>query len=979
MSAVLAPRWSFEGAFHDAAGGLALIGMDGRWLAINDAACDLLGRSRTHLEGRFAAGACELEDAVTLIHHIESAIDGGPRAFDLELRMPRLDGSRSWLRLQASVIPDPRGAPGYLAATLHDVTEQRRAREERDAFFDLCPDPLAIATHDGVIQRVNRAWEVALGWSSEEMRAQPFIELVHPDDRERTAAESERTFAGQATPRFRNRYKVKSGGYRWLEWQVRLGGDGRMHAIARDVTEQQQAMIIFEAEMKRRRQRLDEAEQRLDVHVNNTPLAVVEFDARLRVRRWSARAEALFGWAEEEVIGDRPDQWRFIHEDDADIVATAMLSLVTGEAPSQIVRNRNYTRDGRVVHCEWFMSAVFDDAGHLLSMLAFAQDVTARVQAEAEAAEREALFRATFEQAPVGIAHVGLDGRWLRVNRTLCEFLGHPVDTLLDLSFQDITHPDDLDRDLALVQQVLDGQLERYEIRKRYLHRDGHVLWAHLTVSLRRDAEGRPLHFISVVEDIAATVEAEQTIRDARDELEVRVIERTRELESTNLTLAVEVEQRRDAESALRESELRIRTILENSHDAFIACEDDGRIAEWNRAAEAVFGWRRTEVIGRSLGEMIVPPALRQPHEAGMARFLAGGDARVLDQRLQLPARHRNGHEFPVEMTISLVRLGRRRLFTAFLHDISERVAAERQLRESEARLRTITDNVTAMIAYVGPDLHYRFANGAYADWFGRDDADIAGLHMRDVLGDENMRMAQPFVDRVLAGEQVNFDRVRISPDGDERHVTFTYIPDGTSTIDGGRGFFVAAHDVSMHKRLAQVLEHRALSDELTGLPNRAAWTRALNEASQRAAREAVGTAVMFLDLDGFKRVNDTHGHEVGDAVLREFAARLRRCVGGGDLVARLSGDEFVILLQQADDVGSVAEHVAASIAIAMRPAFEIGELRLSMAGSIGIAVQRDGAVDGARLMREADEAMYETKRTRDGMPFRRVELVAAN
>ena len=125
---------------------------------------------------------------------------------------------------------------------------------------------------------------------------------------------------------------------------------------------------------------------------------------------------------------------------------------------------------------------------------------------------------------------------------------------------------------------------------------------------------------------------AERMIRESRDELELRVVERTRELEGANRTLAVEVEQRRDVEAALRESELRIRTILENSHDAFVACEEDGRVVEWNRAAEAVFGWRRSEVIGRSLGELIVPPALRYAHDNGADDVIfVGSDGGVLE------------------------------------------------------------------------------------------------------------------------------------------------------------------------------------------------------------------------------------------------------------------------------------------------------------------------------------------------------------
>jgi diguanylate cyclase (GGDEF)-like protein/PAS domain S-box-containing protein len=960
MSAI--PQWSFEAAFRHAAGGLALIGLDGRWLEANPTLCRLLGRDRERLIGRSVVGTCETADAVALMQQLEQVHEGGVGAFQLELRVPRLDGSHSWLRMDASVVPDATGRPAYLGASLVDVTEQRQARSDRDAFFDLCADPLAIVAPNGTFERVNSAWCAALGWTPAEMRGASFLDFVHPDDRTRTLEEAERITAGRPTPRFRNRYRVKRGGHRWLEWQSRSGDDGRIHAIARDVTEQQQALLIFEAEMTRRRQRLDEAEQRLDVHVNNTPLAVVEFDARLRVRRWSSRAATLFGWSEEEVVGDRPDQWRFIHEDDADTVATAMLSLVTGESPSQVVHYRTYTRDGRVLHCDWFMSAVFDDAGQLLSMLAFAQDVTARVQAEAEAAEREALFRATFEQAPVGIAHVGLDGQWLRVNRTLCEFFGHAQDDLLAMTFQQLTHPDDLQRDVELLHQLLDGRIERYEIRKRYLHRDGRELWAQLTVSLRRGADGAPLHFISVVEDIAATVEAERAIRLAHDGLELRVADRTRELEGANRTLAVEIEQRRDAEAALRESETRTRTILENSHDAFVACDEDGNVTEWNRSAEAVFGWRRSETVGRSLSELIVPPRLRAAHEAGMARFLAGGTATVLDQRLQLPARHRNGHEFPIELTISLVKIGRRRLFTAFLHDISDRMAAERQLRESEARLRTITDNVPALIGFVGPDLRYRFTNAAYRDWFGVEPEALVDRPMRDLLGDALFAYIQPYAQRVLAGEQVDFDVDFPRVDGGVRHAHATYTP-AFDTDGRVAGFYVTTQDVTVHKQLAQVLEQRALRDELTGLPNRAAWTRALDAGLARAERESLGAAVMFLDLDDFKEVNDTHGHEVGDEVLREFARRLRASVRGSDVVARLAGDEFVVLLDGAADPAAAAEAVARTILQAMDAPFEIGAHRLPIAGSIGIAAQAAGRFDRERLLRRADEAMYAAKR----------------
>jgi diguanylate cyclase (GGDEF)-like protein/PAS domain S-box-containing protein len=507
-----------------------------------------------------------------------------------------------------------------------------------------------------------------------------------------------------------------------------------------------------------------------------------------------------------------------------------MLSLVSGVSPSQVMHYRTYPRDGRVLHCDWFMWAVFDDVGRLTSLLAFAQDVTARVRAEAEAAEREALFRATFEQAPVGIAHVGLDGRWLRVNHTLGDFFGHAPAQLLTMTFQQLTHPDDLDTDLGQLARLLAGEIDRYELRKRYLHADGHALWAQLTVSLRRDAAGRPLHFISVVEDIRATVEAEQALRRARDGLEARVAERTRDLESANRTLAVEVEQRRGAEAALR---------------------------------------------------------------------------------------------------------------------------------ESEARLRTITDNVPALIGYIGADLRYRFNNAAYRDWFDAEPAHILGRSMRELLGDALFATLTPHVARVLAGEQVDFDIDYARPGGGVRHAHAVYTPafDDAGTVTG---FYVTTQDITVHRQLAQVLEQRALRDELTGLPNRAALAQAL---AAGAAQDSAGAAVMFLDLDGFKAVNDSHGHEVGDAVLREFARRLSASVRTGDLVARLSGDEFVVLLDAVDTPARAAEAVAGAILAAMEPPFEVGGHRLAIRSSIGAAVQAAGRFDRARLLRLADAAMYAAKR----------------
>ena len=716
-------------------------------------------------------------------------------------------------------------------------TRPARGAATPGAFFELVPEPLAVASADGRFLHVNRAWQAVLGWTPAEMVGRPFLDFVHPDDLERTLAEAARIFAGDgAQPRFRNRYRTRDGGWRWLEWSTEFGADGACYCAARDVTEQHEA--------------------------------------------------------------------------------------------EQSLRERN-------------------------------------AEKRAALAEAEALFRATFEQAAVGIAHVGLDGAWLRVNQRLCTFLGYDEATLRLLTFQDITHPDDLDADLDLLRRVLAGKLEHYALEKRYRRRDGRFVWGRLTVSLRRDDAGGPLHFISIVEDAGAKKDAEFALQRANAELEARIEERTQALAHANRTLSVEVEQRREAEARLRDSEARMRGVLEHSHDAFVAMDEDGVVTDWNRSAEAVFGWRRSEALGRRMAELIIPPGLRDAHEAGLQRVLATGHGSLLDQRMQLRAMHRSGRDFPVEVTISQVKAGGRRLFTAFLHDISERVASERALAENERRLRTITDNVPALIAYVDRDFRFRFANAAFRGWYGVDPDASLGRTVAEFRGEDAWRALRPATERALAGERVSFQRTDQRPDGTQRHTQTELIPD----IDAEgcvRGVHVMAVDISEHKRAEQVLEQRALRDELTGLPNRAAWNAELERGIARARRAGTPLMLMFLDLDGFKQVNDRHGHDAGDAVLREFAARLQGALRRSDVIARLAGDEFVVLLDNVNDVEGDPPRVAAKILAAVADGCLFRGERLAMTPSIGIAVHRGGRPDAARLMRRADEAMYAAKRSGD-------------
>jgi two-component system, cell cycle sensor histidine kinase and response regulator CckA len=271
-----------------------------------------------------------------------------------------------------------------------------------------------------------------------------------------------------------------------------------------------------EAELRATSAQLETALQTLIFHVENSPLAVIEWDSQFRIQRWSQRAVEIFGWQATEVLGKNPAEVGFTFTEDREAVDQVIDRLMNGSHPRSVNRNRNYTKDGAVIYCEWYESALFNESGQLVSVLSLVHNVTVQEQARQALYESEERFRATFEQAAVGLAHVGLDGHWLRVNQKLCDIVGYSPEALLELTFQAITYPDDLEADLAQTQRLLTGEIKTYSMEKRYIRQDSLIVWINLTGSLVRESSGEPKYFIAVVEDISARKDLEEQLRQSQ-------------------------------------------------------------------------------------------------------------------------------------------------------------------------------------------------------------------------------------------------------------------------------------------------------------------------------------------------------------------------------------------------------------------------------------------------------------------------------
>lgn len=247
------------------------------------------------------------------------------------------------------------------------------------------------------------------------------------------------------------------------------------------------------------RKEADDAQRQLAAIVEFTENAIYSRTLDGTILSWNTAAERIFGYSAREMIGQRtakllsPAQ---VAEEES-LIERLAAGYRIGQFDAKFRR-----KDGQQIEVNLVISPIRDHSGQIVGASTIASDITERRRVEAILHDSEDRFRTTFEQAAVGIAHVSLKGRFLRVNRRLCDILGYTTAELMALSFQQITHPDDLDADISNVQKVLADEIQNYRMEKRYMRKDGRLVWVNLTVALAREADGQPKYFISVIEEI---------------------------------------------------------------------------------------------------------------------------------------------------------------------------------------------------------------------------------------------------------------------------------------------------------------------------------------------------------------------------------------------------------------------------------------------------------------------------------------------
>ena len=586
------------------------------------------------------------------------------------------------------------------------------------------------------------------------------------------------------------------------------------------------------------------------------------------------------------------------------------------------VRSRVRRRDGSLIWIAENARAVRDaHSGRLLFHEGSVVDITERIEAEARLRQSEALYRILVDNCRDGVFLIQ-HGKVKFLNLAMAQILGYAVPELLDCEYMELIAPEWRAEQAQRRTARESGSLESQSYELEMLRKDG----TRCLVAVRADA-----------------VEYEG--------------------ENASIGTARDVTEERRRQRALAEAERKYRELFEHSVVGLFRTHPDGTLLEANPAIARLLGYDTPAELlgaGRHVSDLYAHPEERDPL---LQRIRESGRL----ERHELQMRRRNGQLMWVELSVHAVgdEQGGVAHFEGSVQDITARREAELRLQQSEARYRNLVEHSQVGVYMMYADC-YTYVNQAFAAMFGYSEQELVGANFRLLVPPESQHRQEERYRRRQSGELPTGDYsvVLLRKDGTRVEVV---VSAGPVEIDGKVYTSGTIRDVTEQRRFQRELEHNATHDALTGLPNRVLFERELGYRLERAiASTRYEYAVLFLDLDGFKLVNDSLGHAAGDELLLEIARRLRDAFAGEGLVARYGGDEFTVL-PEGPCPGFRAEALARRVLNLLGDAIDVHGHQVYSGASVGIVLGHPDYLSPDQILRDADTAMYHAKAAKSG------------
>jgi PAS domain S-box-containing protein len=548
---------------------------------------------------------------------------------------------------------------------------------------------------------------------------------------------------------------------KWFENHI-YPSTGGLSIFFRDITEKKKA-----------EEKLRMADQLLAYHLHNSPLGVIEWDKHFIIRSWSAQTEKIFGWTEAEVINKHFDEISLVLEEEAHDVAIIAKELMTGAVNSNNILNRNRTKSGNIIYCQWFNSVLKDEKGDTHSILSLIQDVTVQKQGEEEikkAHERFEMIASTTHDA-IWEWNLVTGERW--ANELHQQLYGltkaDPVPT--EEAWKERIHPEDRNKIVSARQLALTSSKDYWQSEYRFKRPDGSYIVLFDRSYIIRSQDGGAIRLTGSMFDITERKQAEETVKHSEEK----------------------------------------RSLIMNAAlDAIICIDTKGKISFWNPKAEQIFGWKAEEVMGRKLSKIIIPVEYRKMHDKGIEHYLKTGYGPRLNEMLELSAIDRNGREFPIELTVLAIKQVGEEFFCAFIRDITGRKKAENAIRKSEEKYRTLVDQASDAIFIADTQGRFITVNKSACRLAQYPEADLLQMSIYDFAITEDIQKNPFHFDELKQGKTVITERVMKRNNGVPLDVEII-----AKLLSDGR-LLVFVRDISERiKAQNEIIKEKNLSDSI--------------------------------------------------------------------------------------------------------------------------------------------------------------------